>query len=522
MKLRFLILITVGFLYCLPAHATNCMAASTSAADVQTAVNLCIAGGTVIVPSGSSAWAQNVSISPLAPLTIQGQTTCTGSPASSCTDNTNITINNPGRLIISSSAAHLVTITGFTFTIAGADFNNGAIGIFGALGQVSFRFHHSHIVCNSNVSTLGLIFIGSAYGLFDHLLVSNSGTGNHTFAIHGDRGDAGNSAWNLPVSLGTGNAVYFEDSTFNNLNQTDGLMDGYTGGRVVFRHNVVTQGNAPGADNIGFHGTDSGSLRSFFSVEIYSNTFTNNSSNTMTPLRSRGGTSLTYSNTWAGSGGWSAINLQNYRADGGTNFSSWGPVNGTNWQPQTYPCGQAWAQNCANVTGGGIFWCNINRDTVAISNATCNAITPGDTATAYFDTNAPRDNIGRTHNQVLAPVYEWLNSPDPGIGSCCSSQLANYIKANQDYYSFTGSFTGATGIGSGSLAARPGTCTAGPGGNTPGVGYWATDTSTLYVCNPTNTWSTYYKPYAYPHPLQGGVQAGGGPTAPTNLAAVVQ
>src|SRR6185436_20009694 len=55
--------------------------------------------------------------------------------------------------------------------------------------------------------------------------------------------------------------------------------------------------------------------------------------------------------------------------------------------------------------------------------------------------------------------------------------------------------------GQGSLSAGPATCTAGPSGSTPGVGYWATDTNTLYVCNPTNVWTAYYTPYIYPFPL---------------------
>lgn len=82
--------------------------------------------------------------------------------------------------------------------------------------------------------------------------------------------------------------------------------------------------------------------------------------------------------------------------------------------------------------------------------------------------------------------------------------------ANRDFYQQfgtygeSGSFDGTKGVGQGAASAKGATCTAGPGGNTPGVGYWATDESKLYVCTATNTWTTYYTPYTYPHPLVSG------------------
>ena len=57
-------------------------------------------------------------------------------------------------------------------------------------------------------------------------------------------------------------------------------------------------------------------------------------------------------------------------------------------------------------------------------------------------------------------------------------------------------FTGASGVGVGLLSDRPGSC------STEAVGYWATDTNTLYRWSTVKGWQEYYKPYAYPHPLR--------------------
>lgn len=405
-------------------------------------------------------------------------------------------------------------VTGFTFTGTNANGGNGVILLDGQ----NIRYHHNHQISSAGVAVTEVLNTHLHTILVDHNVIDSNGGSAHQFEVKGDFAFAGNGSWQTPLALGGNLGFFVEDNTFNNSGQTDDCIDGYAGGRIVARHNQFTASSASfGGSIVGFHGTDSGFTRSFFSAEVYQNTFTNNTSATMRAFTSRGGTALIWGNTYNGShGSWNGPFLQNNRGNGSGNVSAWGNADGTNWLLQNYPCGQSTPFNCTNVTSGGWHWCNVNRDTPAQSDSTCAALTPGDTATAFFDNNpggsgpagyAPRDNIGRTHNQVLAPFYEWLNTGYSGIGH----DAGNFIQANQDFYQYTASFTGATGTGSGTLAARPATCT-------PRVAYWATDTSTLYQCLTANNWTTYYTPLAYPHPLQ---SASTRPQPSTGLAAVV-
>src|ERR1043166_2677416 len=109
--------------------------ANCSSATLHAALNAVAAEGAVIVlPAQSCTWTTPVIYTQTFSVTIQGQTTCTGTPASSCTDNTVIT-----HAITGDSAALQVTtplgksfrLTGITFTGGNANQWHRGIKIYG-------------------------------------------------------------------------------------------------------------------------------------------------------------------------------------------------------------------------------------------------------------------------------------------------------------------------------------------------------------------------------------------------------
>jgi hypothetical protein len=138
---------------------------------------------------------------------------------------------------------------------------------------------------------------------------------------------------------------------------------------------------------------------------------------------------------------------------------------------------------------------------------------------------------GRDTDGTYKPMYEWNNTwTDTGAqvlftmptASAPFNYKSNHMQQGREWFDAvstsaqsnpTTPFDGVTGasaigMGFGTLANRPVHCTTSTesalGAGAAGVGYFATDVGaqgTLYTCSATNTWTVYYTPYTYPHPL---------------------
>jgi hypothetical protein len=423
------LLLWSAVLLCLatPSHAAEVNAASCSQSAVQAAINSAVNGDTVRVPPGNCTWTSTITIAGK-DIALQG----------AGIGQTDITDEGSGgaALGITASAANFVSVSGFTF-VKSAAHSNGIVQISGPQAEVAFRFHHNRILqASSGARGIG---VNGVYGLIDHVTFDVTATGGsvQSVSITGspDGTDGGFTPWTRPLTLGTANAVYIEDSTFNSSTQAEDSIDAYGGARLVIRSNTFN------SVSIGFHGTDSGDRRSAFSWEIYSNIFRNDSATTLRGATLRGGTGVIYNNTYRGRRPWYGITMLVYRACPPADQSGWQTCNGTPWEIGSTNFSANASRVCS--TNGGVRFCSGNRDLVCTSDSTCSAGGAG-TCTTYFDGPGAggypcRDQVGRTSKQALAPVYAWNNGSVhlgtyDGGGNSCGLGIDNYVQSGRDYY----------------------------------------------------------------------------------------
>jgi hypothetical protein len=421
------------------------VATSCSYADVSAAVALAAPGDTVSIPAcAETVWDSTLSLT--RGVLLQGA----GSGA------TSITAGATVDYLVSYQPAQPAADD--PFRIAGITFNlSSSAGLLHALmddaslKQTKFRIDHN-VITGAVFGHATLLIEGPFFGVVDNNTVGDS----PQFEAYGVPSGSGN--WiNSAFSFGSADCLYYED---NVIQAEDTMFSAGNGGRYCFRYNSITadpgvlgsSGLYPMLDAHGNMGV--GDNWSTMGIEIYGNlvTMTNAMSPDIDLVDHRGGKAVIFYNQVKGSGVSESAQVREEHDDS-LNPPATDAIDGT---PQH--------------VNNSYYW----------------------------------------NNRYGTTLYPWM----------ITDNLATYkIAENVDFWQQGASFDGSVGVGVGPLASRPGTCTV-------GVGYWATNdaivpiaaanvgrnpsqplSGTLYRCTAANTWTTFYTPYTYPHPLRGGASA---------------
>jgi hypothetical protein len=447
----------------------------------RTSVAACVAGSTagdtinVTAGDGSETWTSAVTVDKAVNIIGPGK------------DNLTISWTSETAFTISLAAAR---ISGFGFyTTTG----QAAIDVRGQGWRIDHCKYNYYDAAGTHKSGVAFYPNGTNTTTQPYGLIDNNEFINGKIDVFGGGNHANESAaWFDDLSLGSANAVYIEDNTFVKTNTTaTQAVDANRGGKYVFRYNTIT--GTIGESGTGVIGTMAHSLqadntRGTRKWELYGNTITSTHTNSYAALFMRGGTGVMFYNDTTSSVNWNVnIYFDNVRS-----FTFSTDVN-------DIAEGRCDGDNNYDMNDDAYGWpC---RDQIGRSSD----------ASLWSTITFPAPD------QASVPAYVWGNYGNSGLlAPTIQTGSTNHIKANRDYYTQVGTFTGASGVGCGTRAQRPGTCTA-------GVGYWETDQScsdlsdhtgaspttpisgTLYKCTTvgeTTEWQAYYTPYTYPHPLR--------------------
>jgi hypothetical protein len=434
----------------LAVESSTINAASCSYEDVLSAITAAQSGDTVLVSAGSCAWNSTLIITK--GITLQGagidQTILKGQVVLLTFSPDSVAVSNHDTL----------KIEGFTFD--GDD-------------STSEQLHWS-----------GLVIAGVGYGIADHvnlIILRNKFKRTTATGIYLRQPIYGVAAYNqfdsiaMPIRImgseyyswssqtqeyGTANNFYFEN---NNMFFSPNLPSSYSGwpgwietgqgGRIVVRYNTWDETNVQPTEYWDVHGLQN--LNAQGKCEGYS-----------TMVAEYYGNKIIHASTgyrWMyDRGGWLMMFINSIDSTS----SGAGNTGVTQYYCDTCQWNGSYVQKVHNT----YFWNNMHN---------------GENEIAYVS--------------------------DPGSGFGCPSDP---IVENIDFFNYNPSCikdSCLAGVGCGSDTPT-GTCT-------PGVGYWKTSQScsdissmvganpatpisgTFYKCTAPNTWTAYYTPYAYPHPL---------------------
>ena len=424
--------------------AANHNVDSVGYADINYCVNTVAASGdTVNIPSGSATWATGLNLTKAVRL-VGADTWPDPTDETTYVSNTLITNNSSTQLITISPSSPAdnpyIEITGLTL-IANSAGTKGGIHVYCVNTEHYYtNFRIHHNHIRDAVSGTGINVFGYSYGLIDH---------NYLYNNYQDiANEVTITAWTLYPKDGNGNLI------FSSL--------GMGGPNFLFVENNIFKGShsqeivsSGGARTvvryntyrsplrmIDIHGENEGSgmTASNMAAEAYNNVGTSPEPIGMMGLpKHRGGVALIYNNT------------------------------------------------------GNVYANSVSRMGVAI----------GEGASLYCDTTAnyrgyrqkPHNSYVWNNKNIADNLLQYtgtnLNGTDYDPLGCLTEQT-DYYKDVLDNSHDRNTYFSYDVAANRNLTD----CT------TENV-YWETDNKKLYRCTATNTWTLVYKPYIYPHPLQG-------------------
>jgi hypothetical protein len=488
----------------------NCTAGTTPA-QINTTLSSASDGATLTFDAGSYTWGGGTIITP----SISKGVTFACQTGGTC----NVSWSSTVWATPTGSSSKLYRWTGFNFVAAAsarAWWWHCPGGLCAETQLTQLRVDHNNFNLEGDESVLltDTASVSYLYGVIDHNIFNINSMSAVTFDYSG-------AVDNTPSSgrLGSAQNLFVEDNVFTITRLVDGgvgCVDGWhVGVGIVWRFNSMTNCRTL------LHGVPHAWGPSNF--EVYGNAY-NYNANSVFPS------------------GYRSIHHQ-----GSGTYAAWGNAfNTASHDPNTIVVlhYRAFQNGIGGICDG--------------TNGQDGNRSPQSAYQGYPCKHQP----GRDNNGQLYPMFAFLNRwTNDGSkvdlvvngGGTSPDYTGSHLRQNRDFYnavsntaqtSAASPFNGTTGMGYGPLALRPATCsttTEAADAGRGGVMYWATDQGNwnssssnpqgvqqngadgvLYLCSATNTWSVYYTPYSYPHPLQAGAAGGGGsgsgmPAAPTNL-----
>jgi hypothetical protein len=505
--------------------ASSITAKSCNAIDVQAALNAASAGDTVNIPAGTCTWTSKITWTAPADVTVRGAGTLVlgGGDATVIVDNY---ATNASLLDITANSTGTLRLTGLTFRGGTGVLKDSGIVMLRGPGTVRLDHLHLDVTTYNPPLNLRIMWIGDrVFGVLDHSII-DAYANSAIYFYNGQGPDgAGNTSWASPTAFGSADFFFMEDNLFRGTAAYPiRIGDVYSASRVVWRFNTIQGGAGLEVHATGHAGDDRGAR----AMEGYGNRFIV-TPGAVTPAYDMADLSSGTSLIWGNSADSDALK----------NFFVFNVTRKNNDTYSQQPTPTSWGYCGTAFNGTGSTWDGNKDSTTGYPCLDQPGRGQGDLLSLYFPSKVDAATAKISWpNQALEPIYVWNNvgTPHPGYGGSIYANVSNgRVVANRDYYpqasgvqaSPSFPFDGTVGTGWGSLANRPATCTA-------GVGYFATDQGSwngsasnpqgvnfagadglLYKCTSTNSWTLYYTPYTYPHPLNrdGGVSL----SPPTNL-----